>query len=631
MPGKRARDMPTNQPDDSLQPQSGAALLGTGGERTDGQLLDCFLERREEAAFAALVRRHGPMVLGVCRRVLRHPQDAEDAFQATFLVLIRKAATIGRPELLGNWLYGVAYRTALEARATASRRRMRERQVDPMPEPEAAGDADLCRELQSFLDEELHRLPDKYRIPIVLCDLEGGTRRDVAEQLGLPVGTLSGRLTTGRALLARRLARHGLTLSATALAAALSPSVASAAVPSSLLASTVAAATAGQVTAGVVSAQAIVLAEGVVKAMFLKKLNIAAAVLLALVVVGAAAVVVQADRKANNTGAAKVLDLGTGQRGRRVAWSPDGKTLAVVTKVEKTIFGFQYDRSGSAIRLWDVEKGQMRQTLAEGTDKGVSFGPVVFSADGKTIVAPATEVIRQGKLGEIREMVQVWDAKTLALKQTLKGGLQLVCVALSPDGKLVAAGNPSEKTIPLWNAETGKLERTLAAGETQPWSLAFSPDGKALIVGGQKADHSGQVQWWDARTWKLKHAWKQDEYVNAVAFSANGKLFASGSGGDRVYLWDAQKAELIHSLQGVPHGTRCVAFSPDSKTIAAGWKDGKIRLWDTQTGKLKETLAGHGNEVFSLAFSPDGKTLASTSQDETVRLWPINQPPAGQK
>jgi RNA polymerase sigma factor (sigma-70 family) len=601
--------------------------------------LECFVACRDEAAFEALVRRHGPMVLGVCRRILHHAQDAEDAFQATFLVLVRKAASIGQCELLGNWLYGVAYRTALDARAAAIRMRKREKQVSPMPEPEIHDDSDEWHELRPFLDQELNRLPDKYRIPIVLCDLEGNTYRDAAQQLGIPSGTLSGRLTTAREMLAKRLARHGLALSGGALMAALSPGAASAGVTSPLVASTVQVATAiaaGQMAAGVGSAQVAALAEGVMKAMLLKKLKIAAVALLAIVVAGVVAVVVQADRKAGDADAPKILDLGMGQRGRRVAWSPDGKTLAVVTKVEKAILGFQYDRRGSAIRLWDVEKGQIRQTLAESTEKGLAFQEVVFSADGKTIAAIVDGfqevVLPNGREIRLQGTVKIWDAKTLALKQTLGGeSLSLAGLALSPDGKRAAAGDPSKKTVELWNAQTGKLERTLETGEVQPWSMTFSPDGKSLVVGCQKADHSGQVQLWDTQTWKLKHVLEQDKYVNTVAFSADGKSIASGSGGDLVQLWDAHKGELIRSLKGGWFGSRCVAFSPDSLMVAAGWGDGQVRLWDVQTGERKETLKGHGSQIYSLAFSPDGKTLASTSQDATVRLWPINKGTVGAK
>jgi RNA polymerase sigma factor (sigma-70 family) len=232
---------------------------------TDGQLLACFIDRRDEAAFEALVRRHGPMVLGVCRRVLGTIHDAEDAFQATFLVLARKAASLRSRELVGNWLYGTAYRTALEARAVLARRRAREKQVGDMPEPQAEPEP-AWRELVPLLDQELNRLPDKYRVPVVLCELEGKSRKEVAGLLGVPEGTLSWRLAHARKLLARGLARHGLAVSGAALA----ESMTSACVPRALAASTAQAA-AGQV--GAVPAQVVVLTEGVMKTMFLSKLK----------------------------------------------------------------------------------------------------------------------------------------------------------------------------------------------------------------------------------------------------------------------------------------------------------------------------------------------------------------------
>src|SRR5260370_18701106 len=131
------------------------------------------------------------MVWGVCRRVLRSHQDAEDAFQATFLVLVRKAGSVRKREMVGNWLYGVAHQTALKARATATKQFARERQVVDMPEP-AVKEIDLSCEFQGVLDQELSRLPEMYRVGIVLCDLEGKTRKEAARQLGLPEGTLAG-------------------------------------------------------------------------------------------------------------------------------------------------------------------------------------------------------------------------------------------------------------------------------------------------------------------------------------------------------------------------------------------------------------------------------------------------------
>jgi RNA polymerase sigma-70 factor (ECF subfamily) len=265
------------------------AALRHGGGLSDGQLLECFLARREEAAFTALVRRHGPMVLGVCRRVLRNPHDAEDAFQATFLVLVRKAASILPRDAVGNWLYGVAYRTARKARAAAALRRAKERQL-PL-RPGSNGLDETARDWRPLLDQEVSRLPDRYRAPVVLCDLEGQTRREAARRLGWPEGTLSGRLARARVLLARRLTARGLTLSAGALAALLAQQAA-AEVPWPLVVGTgkvAALAAAGKTAAaaGGISTPAAALAQGVVKAMGMTKFKIMTIVFLVLGLAGA--------------------------------------------------------------------------------------------------------------------------------------------------------------------------------------------------------------------------------------------------------------------------------------------------------------------------------------------------------
>jgi RNA polymerase sigma factor (sigma-70 family) len=257
-------------------------LLGGAAGMTDGDLLERFLAAREEAAFEALVRRHGPMVLGVCRRVLRQDQDAEDAFQATFLVLVRKAETIRPRDMLANWLFGVAYRTALGAKTAIARRRLKERQVNPMrPTYEPA--ANVWNDLQPLLDEELNHLPNKYRVPIVLCDLEGKSRQEAARQLGWLPGTLSGRLARARAMLAKRLTRRGLTLSAGVLATALGQNLASASMPPTLLISTVKASllmAAGHAVN--VSAKVLALSQGVLKTMMISKVKMVTAAVLAL-------------------------------------------------------------------------------------------------------------------------------------------------------------------------------------------------------------------------------------------------------------------------------------------------------------------------------------------------------------
>jgi len=264
-------------------------FLRDGPGLTDGQLLEDYLSRREEAALAALVHRHGPMVWGVCRRVLGSYHDAEDAFQATFLVLVRKANSIVPKGMVANWLYGVAHQTALKVRATCAKRRARERLVTIMPEP-AAVEQDLWDDLEPLLDQELCRLPDKYRLAIVLCDLEGRTRKEAARQLGVPEGTLAARVARGRVMLAKRLARHGLAFSGGALGAILSQKAASAAVPTTAVSNTIKAASlfaAGQATVtAVISAQVAALAEGVLKSMLLSKLKVALLVLLAIGTLG---------------------------------------------------------------------------------------------------------------------------------------------------------------------------------------------------------------------------------------------------------------------------------------------------------------------------------------------------------
>jgi RNA polymerase sigma factor (sigma-70 family) len=275
-------DVAASRPNPILDHLHRVALLRDEGEVGDGQLLRRFVACHDEAAFAALVRRHGPMVLGVCRRVVGNDHDAEDAFQATFLVLARKAPSLRSAALLGNWLYGVAYRTALKARTAAARRRALERRGRTMPRAERAPE-DLA-ELRSYLDLELERLPEKYRVPVVLCELEGRPRQEVARLLRLPEGTLSSRLATARKQLARRLALRGLTLSAAALALALTREATASPVPPVLAASTVRAAAlfaAGAPTATVIPAGVVHLARGVLKSMLVSKLNLVAVLLAA--------------------------------------------------------------------------------------------------------------------------------------------------------------------------------------------------------------------------------------------------------------------------------------------------------------------------------------------------------------
>jgi RNA polymerase sigma factor (sigma-70 family) len=328
----------------------------------DAQLLQRFVSRRDEAAFELLIGRHGPMVLGVCRRVLGDAHDAEDAFQATLLVLARKAGSIGRRGSVGSWLYQVAYRVALRARAGALRRARHERRVADLPavaDPHAAADPGW-RELRPVLDEELGRLPEKYRAPVVLCYLEGLTNEQAARQLRCPAGTLKTRLTRARRLLADRLARRGLAPGAGLLAAAALRPAASAAVPAALVGPTARAAAlvaAGKVTAaGVVSAQAARLTEGVLRAMVLMKVKLAAVALVAGLAAAGAGV-----------GSYRALAAGTatqGRDGRGPAPAPEGGA-AQVERLRKRIAALQDElRSAEQAAAREKSAAARRQPVA---------------------------------------------------------------------------------------------------------------------------------------------------------------------------------------------------------------------------------------------------------------------------
>ncbi|QEH35943.1 ECF RNA polymerase sigma factor SigE [Aquisphaera giovannonii] len=277
---------------------------GADGAASDGELLRRFAASRGEeaqAAFAAIVGRHGAMVLGVCRRVAGDAADAEDAFQATFLVLARKARSLRRGELLANWLYGVAVRTSRKLKAQANRRRSKEGSMDgqatrpeaAVPAPDAARD-----EILQALDDELSRLPDRLRRAVVLCDLQSMSHREAARLLGLPVGTVSSRLVRAREALRSRLVRRGFTLSAAGLAAILESEAAAGAVPPALADATCRAAAAGLLgagAAGAASSAAVDLSRQVLKSVWISALpsRILAAGVLIAAMIGAGVVASQ--------------------------------------------------------------------------------------------------------------------------------------------------------------------------------------------------------------------------------------------------------------------------------------------------------------------------------------------------
>jgi RNA polymerase sigma factor (sigma-70 family) len=350
-----------------LRKALGHLQLALAPAEGDGPLLARFVACRDEAAFAALVRRHGPLVLGVCRRVLRHAQDAEDAFQATFLVLAHKAASVLKREALGNWLYGVAYRTAQKLRCTLARRQAREKQMDEMPHPQVQP-----QEVQDWLpllDAELARLPEKLRAPVVLCDLQGQSHRQAASQLGLPTGTLARRLVAGRRLLAERLTRRGMALSGGALAAALSGGAASAQVAAPLVVATAKAAVlaaAGHLAA--VATPVAVLTRGVLRTMLMAKLKVVVGVVLVVVALGAGRV------------AYRSADAQTVQPPRRAEGKPQSEVEALRKEVELLRLNLLVVLE--KVRAQEAELRTLRaQPKAATTGSGMVLGD--FDVDGR--------------------------------------------------------------------------------------------------------------------------------------------------------------------------------------------------------------------------------------------------------
>lgn len=444
---------------------------GAVGLLSDAQLLDRFVERREGSAFEAIVERYGPLVWGVCGRVLRDHHDAEDAFQATFLVLARKAASVMPREKLGNWLYGVAFQTAMKARATMAKRRLRERPACGMTEPEAVPE-DRPEELLSRLDREVTRLPDKYRKPIVLCELQGKTHRQAAELLGWPVGTVSGRLSRARALLASRLSRPGTPLTVGALGVLLAHDVAWAGVPPELVSSTARAAclsVAGKAAmAGVFPAEVAALTGAVLKAMLINKLMRIMALL--LVTLALAAGGTSLTYRAHATGPANQKDsTNSKEASKEDVRRP--KDLERVPRAEAT-------RSSLLVEDWQYSR---QSTLQYG---GYSF-TALRTGDAALAYKTATREVKAVRLNATKEQ-PLWVTPV---------------VIESSDGELMALGVKGERItrVAAFNFKLGKwtpLDLDPPVNGVA-WPRPFGPDTTAYEVGGFLYLFNPKADAWD--------------------------------------------------------------------------------------------------------------------------------------
>jgi RNA polymerase sigma factor (sigma-70 family) len=594
----------------------------------DGQLLDRFVAAKEQAAFAELMHRHGPMVLGVCRRVLRDTHAAEDACQAVFLILARKASSIRRHDSVGGWLYRVAYRLALAARTVAVHQRaqaLTNANMIPTTAPAAAPDQELC----FILDEELQRLPKKFQVPLVLCYLEGKQYEEAADLLGWPASTIKGRLAQGREMLRKKLIRRGLALSSAGLACGLTESTLRAALPRGFVDSTttVARAIAGGnlVLAGLPAQVTALFQEGITQ-MSLAKLKRTAALVLAICMFLGSAAWIAARRlpdaddvsqqaeeqKPQHEGKAPDSEAGRPAERLRLAGAPfrqytlddfkiapDGKTLAAL--------GID-----GSVRLWELPSARLKHVLAP----RFLFAPrhMAFLPDGSLATTDS-----QGK------SVTIWDVTTgkeVRKLQNIEGVSQIL---FSPNGQTFAAlcvGPPSKPgdSIRLYDLPTGQEIQTLPlankslltpSGDTRvilPIKFAYAPDGKSLAAMTAQVIHL-----WDAKTGKEICNFSGTDFV----FSPDSKILATVDLDNTIRTWDWPSAKERHSLgkgntrpldPWVKRVPCPVTFSPDCKAVATV-TDGKVCLWESATGRKKIQMPDKG--VLTVSFSPDSRILAT--------------------
>jgi RNA polymerase sigma factor (sigma-70 family) len=616
-------------------------VAGPQAAAPDRDLLRGYLECRDEAAFAALVERHGPMVLGVCRLVLRHRHDAEDAFQATFLVLAKKAHAIRRPDGLASWLHGVAYRVALRARSAAARRQALE-QAAPAPAPSA--DDLSWGEVRTILHAELAALPERFRAPLVLCYLQGLTQEGTARRLGWPGSTVKGRLRRGRELLRRRLEGRGFGLAAALGAVALTGEALARPVAPVLAATTVRAALAppGEAVAGTAAD----LARGVLgPSTAAKWAVVAAALLVAAALAGgvllspqrpadagpppqekpaARAPVPQADGHGDPLPEGAVARLGTvrfnhGEGLKALFFPPDGKTVI--------------SEGGGLVRLWDAATGEELRHFASAAP---SFDDqTVLSLDGKTLTFLNQE--DDGDTVRVRDLAQGKEVRVVPLPVRRKGWSVNVRNALSPDGRLCAVHTP--EAVRVFDAVTARELCRLPQKGDEVRRVLFAGNDRLVT-----ADNKGLVNVWVARTGKALRRFTLEARVEFYAISADGRRLAvlerrwlptklpnqkvvQLHDHDVIHVWDLDGGTRKHSLASRPKRWHFrLRFSPDGKRLfAAGYhEDGQqpheLAVWDVETGRRALELASACERA--LAVSQDGTRLA-TGDESKFDLWDL--------
>jgi RNA polymerase sigma factor (sigma-70 family) len=655
-------------------------LIGSVPEAamTDSQLLERFLVAHDETAVEVLVRRHGPLVFGVSRRVLRNAHAAEDVFQATFLILMRKAASLVCCKRLGSWLYMVAYRLALRARSNNARRQRCEAQaarIRSATESHATTPGDLV----VALEEELHKLPEKHRVPLVLCYLEGKTNEQAAAILGCPRGSMFARLAQARERLRACLARRGCAVPSAGIATILANATAEAAVPLPLLDNTVRAAVwfAGeQADGGVVSTQAVALARGACHAMFVNKLKIAAAVLVAAAMLGTGATLflkaaplvnpsAQAPEPPTPEAPEKRLPLGALARmGTTQLRHDDVVSVAIYTPDGKALLTAGRDKR---VRMWDLATGKELRRFDWGVwepdtepepfkggivprheqqfwDDMARSAPAALSADGKLVSAS-----RGG-------LVCVWETATgKKLRHWQTEQKRLIQLVFSANGKALLTLAPGQATA-VWEVATGKCIRR-SEGKPAPGVLApvgaiatenvlVSPGLKYLAF--WKPGDSGRtlIHIRDLATDKELHPITASPGTLALTFSADDKTLVWEHPEAGIVFSDVATGKELRRLKSVGRNDSeramdaalAIAFSADGKSLAVSWMSHTIELWDLTSGKQTLPVGKVTKAVFeqhsvnwlnllvrpALAFSPDGKKLVCSQGGPTIRQFQVD-------
>jgi len=552
-------------------------------ECSDHELLHAFVTQGDEASFTALVRRHGTLVMNVCRHVLGHEQDAEDAFQATFLVLARKAASLRDTASLAGFLHGVAYRLSLKAKRDAARRRKYERQA-PAPASEAVDEL-AWRDVQALVEEEIALLPEKYRTPFIRCYLQGLSRAEAARELGVKEGTIWSRLSWARGRLQERLARRGVALSAALAAFALTDRSCPATLARlrGVVSANARAFAAGQTLTEPTSARVLALAQMGFSTFAAGKLKLAAASLLLVLLAGLGATIFSA-RSAHPE-----------------ATVPDAKPVEAPRREAAALP--RTDRHGDPLPDGAIARlGTVRWR------HGFGISALTYSPDGKSLAA----------VGAGRALT-LWDAATGKEVRQFPNINQPLAMTFSPDGKMIATTwNPY---CCLWDVATGKEVRRLEGHQNAVRGVAFSPNGKQVATGGD----DGTLRLWDPATGKEQR--RIDCPSGRIAYSPDGKSIASTDMDGIIHFWDPENGKELRQLRGHKKGVWSVIFSPDGKRLASASRDGTLRLWDLTVFRQSHLLAENLEEdvLSSIAFSPGGALLASGHQDGTIRLWDVEK------